>query len=421
MSVSVDKNKFLNQKVLSKTSIALFCVVGMLVSFLFSRALLSVFVILFGANGLRGVHPKEWLKQKWWLLGMAWITLYALSYFWSDDKHLWSQRIEVKLPVMLLPLAFAYLPAFSQRQLKIFTICGCLIFLSAAGYSISFLFGNLEYYLWEYHMAHVLPTPVYNDHIRFSLSVALFIIWCCYYFRHAAVTALKWLMGITVVLLSAYLHLLAARTGLLVWYMFVLGSGVYFGLKKNKGLAFGILIALSAVFYFTITHVPTLKKRVDYFLYTIELYNKGEISGLYSDMGRMISYDVSYRIAKENALTGVGSGDMMAEMKAGYEKWYPQITDEQVLLPHNQFMVVWLAGGMLALLLFVVWIFYPLVELKKSREGFYFFIVWLAMLLPLMVEPMFEVQFGVFVFLFFLLWQRHVMLSQNSKAEIQNV
>jgi O-antigen ligase len=151
------------------------------------------------------------------------------------------------------------------------------------------------------------------------------------------------------------------------------------------------------------------------------MYKKGEISGLYSDMGRIISYDVAGHVVKENAIKGVGSGDMMTEMKQGYEKWYPQITDEQVLLPHNQFLVMLLAGGVPALLFFVAWVFYPLKDIRRNRASFYLVIVWIALLLPLMIEPMLEVQFGVFVYLFFLLWQWHALRNQDSNAEIQKV
>jgi O-antigen ligase len=394
----VDNQKILNHKVISKTNIALLCVIGMIGSFLVSRAFLSFFTFAFGLNALRDVHPKQWLKQKYWLLGVGWVGMYALSWFWTDDKSLWNARFEVKAPVLLLPLAFAFLPAFTVRQLQVFAVSAGTILLSGALYSASFLWGNLEYYLYEYHMAHVLPTPVYNDHIRFSASIALFIVWCAWFWRHTASVAVKWFMAIVAIILSAYLHLLAARTGLIIWYFFLLSWSVYFGLRKNKLIGISIIVAVFTVAFYSFQHVPTLKKRIDYIFYTYDLYQKGEISGIYSDMGRMISYDVAGKVIKSNLAIGVGSGDMMAE-----------ITNEQVLLPHNQFLIVLLAGGIPALLLFLAWVFYPLSEVRKNRHSFYFLVVWFSLLLPLMIEPMLEVQFGLFVYLFFLLWQRHAM------------
>jgi len=405
----VSKSNILQHKILSKTNIAIFCAIGMIGSFLVSRAFLSFFTFAFGVNALRDVHPRQWLKQIYWLLGVSWVAMYALSWFWTEDKTMWSSRFEVKAPILLLPLAFAFLPSFTVRQLQVFAVATGSILLSGAIYSASHLWGNMEYYLYEYHMAHVLPTPVYNDHIRFSVAIALFIIWCAWFWRYASSVAVKWFMAIVAILLSAYLHLLAARTGLIIWYFFLLGWSIYFGLRKNKAIGISVIIAVFAIAYYSFQHVPTLKKRIDYIFYTYDLYKKGEISGIYSDMGRMISYDVAANVIKHNLALGVGSGDMMAEMKHGYEQWYPQITDEQVLLPHNQFLIVLLAGGIPTLLLFLAWIFYPLAELKKNRRSFYFAIVWCALLLPLMIEPMLEVQFGLFVYLFFLLWQRHAM------------
>ena len=99
----MNKNRLPEPKVL-KSWIALTTILVMLLGFFVSRALLSVGMMLFGLNGLIGVHPKQWLKQKWWLLGVLWVGMYLLSYFWSGDIGYWHTRCEVKLPILLLPL-----------------------------------------------------------------------------------------------------------------------------------------------------------------------------------------------------------------------------------------------------------------------------------------------------------------------------
>src|SRR5690606_26487906 len=117
----MNKNSFLPLKVL-KTKGVFIAIIAMVVSFFFSRAALSMTVMLCGFLGLLGVHPRHWLKQTWWLLGAAWVFFFFISGFWSHDMDYWQTRCEVKLPILLLPLAFAFVPAFSHRRKEFFSV-----------------------------------------------------------------------------------------------------------------------------------------------------------------------------------------------------------------------------------------------------------------------------------------------------------
>jgi O-antigen ligase len=208
-------------------------------------------------------------------------------------------------------------------------------------------------------------------------------------------------------ILAVYLHILAARSGLVALYVFAAGWGFYTGMKRSKLLGVGIVAAILLVAVLGIIYVPTLKARFGYLSYTYIIYSEGQRNGNYSDMGRAISYSIAGRIISHRALTGVGAGDMLTEMKQVYQTSYPDVAEAQQLLPHNQFLVVWLGCGIVALVLYVIWWLAPVWRIKLDRDGFYVFMVWLILFLPLIIEPMLEVQFGVFVYVFFLLWQMH--------------
>jgi O-antigen ligase len=201
----------------------------------------------------------------------------------------------------------------------------------------------------------------------------------------------------------------------MLWYLFLVAMVIRLTFRRNKLLGVSIIVALAVFAWLATEYIPTLRNRVGYFNYTYILVNKGEISTVYSDMNRLISYDISARLIKEHPLTGVGAGDIMDEMQKGYDKLYPGTSEELKILPHNQFLTIGLAAGIPAMLLFIAWVFAPLKHIRKNRDGFFFFIVWLVLFLPMLVEPMLEIQYGVFVYLFFLLWQRH-MLVQGREA-----
>jgi hypothetical protein len=95
------------------------------------------------------------------------------------------------------------------------------------------------------------------------------------------------------------------------------------------------------------------------------------------------------------------------------------VQQQDILLPHNQFLIVALGCGVPALLVFTLWVFMPLRQLRRNRASFFFLMVWLILFLQLAIEPVFEVQYGVFVYLFFLLLFRKQLpriVTPGSKA-----
>ena len=409
----MNKSNLLIRNLVSKTNVAIFCAIGMVCTFLVSRAVLSCFVFVFGFNAIRDINPKNWKKDIWWIMGVIWFLMYALSFFWTMDTDNWHTRVEVKLPVLLLPLAFYFLPAFNRKQIQWFVLCSALLVLGSVAYSISFFIKDPSYYSEQYVYSHVLPTLVYGDHIRYSLFVALYIVWLASVFNDLGQKWMKAFVVITIVLLSVYLHILAARTGLIVWYIFVASWCLRFSFKKNMKLGVAIIFLLIVSSAMAIKYIPTLEKRVWYMRHTYELYTSGKAQSGYSDMGRLISYSIASKLIANNAIIGVGAGDILFEMNKGYDRWQPDVPQEYRLIPHNQFMIVCLGCGVLTLLVFILWVFWPLVWIRKSPKGFHLFIIWISLFLAMMVEPMLEVQFGVFVYLFFLLWSKHTAVISN--------
>jgi len=400
----VSKNTFLNNKLVSKTNIAIILAILAMLGFLVYRPLNSAATTLFGINALWNINPKHWLRQKWWWCCVIWVATYAITYFWSTDMHSWNERIDIKLPFLLLPLSFALLPKFSTKQLFILTISIAFMLLVGAGYSTYFYIKSSAYYIHQYEFSGTLPTPAESDHIVFSLCISLFIVWSVYFFPYIKTVYWKWFIAITAILLGLYLHLLSAKTGLVTLYIFLFSWVIYLIIKKNRMMAFGVIAALAIFSFFAWNYIPTFRQKILYVKYTYILYRQGEITGNYSDMGRVVSDKIAIRLIEEHPLRGVGAGDILEEMKKGYDRWYPQIKEEQRLFPHNQFLSSGVGCGILSIVMLAIVAIFPMLSITKSRQGFFSFVIALMLFVPLLVEPFLEIQFGVFVYLFFLLW-----------------
>lgn len=402
-----NKSNLLNNKLLSKTNIAIVCLLAMLMGFFLSRAVMSISMIALGVIIIFTSNPKLWIKNRYWILGAIWVGFYILSLFWSEEKTFWWRRVEVKMPILLIPAVFCCLPAFTVRQLRFFTITTGIVLLLSTIYTLKYLYFDTANLVEQYRFAKVLPTLA-HDHIRYSLLIALFIVWSLFVWRHLSKPQ-RIFVAIADVLLAIFLHILAVRTGLLALYLFVIIYAFYkmFGSGLVLGLVILGLIGVAGVVSYK--YVPTVRNKVDYVVYSAKMYEKGEHTGNYSDIGRVLSYEIAWDIIKDNKLKGVGAGEMMQEMDKGYTRMHPYVIQPDRKMPHNQFLCVALGCGLIALLFFTLWMFEPLTSVRLGRDGFFLFSVWMILFALMNVEPMLEIQKGIFAHLFFLLMMRHVI------------
>ena len=101
-------------------------------------------------------------------------------------------------------------------------------------YSVSFLIRDPAYYISQYKQSHVLPTLPKYDHIRASLAIVLFFIWSVYVWPSLQGKATKWVVGTSLFLLVIYVHILAAKSGMVSLYIFVVLWGIYLSLMVES-------------------------------------------------------------------------------------------------------------------------------------------------------------------------------------------
>jgi O-antigen ligase len=179
---------------------------------------------------------------------------------------------------------------------------------------------------------------------------------------------------------------------------------IFFKLGHYSRLWSAVLLLL--LFLIPITayfSLKTFRSKIHYVIYEVQQWkSQKQFDYNLSDAGRLISYKMGLAIIEHHPVSGVGAGDVRTAMKEQYNSSRPDVPEENILVPHNQFLYTALAVGIPFTILLVFMVVAPF--FTRSNNSLYLsitsFILWVAM----MVEAMLEIQFGIFVYLFFILF-----------------
>ncbi|HEV7783021.1 MAG TPA: O-antigen ligase family protein [Chitinophagaceae bacterium] len=395
-----------------RSTIIFVLIIIMMTALFFSRAVLSVSMMAFVAGSFfhKGIK-KQFLRffSSPLLWGMSFLFFIPLlSGLWSTDRQEWMDVVRTKLPLLFFPLAFAGYGIgyrFTSKQWGglgyIFTglVTGGVC-LSLFNYSVDFAAINKSYL-----SAKTIVTPLENDHVRFSWLVSVAILlagWLCVEKRKEN-TTLVYCLAAVVILLVVYLHVLAVRTGLFSFYIMVAGTAIWLIIKKIRwqwGLGLLLLvIALPAVAYKTI---PTFRNRVKYFLYDRSFFNKGEYWPGSTDAVRIISLKAGWNVMQQHPVKGVGFGDVLPVTKTWYGEHYPEMIESDKIYPSGEWMIYGAAAGWPGFLLFSCCMLVPFFIQTNNKLPWWLLNATAA--LSFLFDIGLEVQFGVFIYSFVILW-----------------
>jgi O-antigen ligase len=399
----------------SRNTILLLLLMAMLSSVFISRAALSVSMGLFVITAFLHNNIKKQLTvylSSPLLWGMSLLFLLPLiSGLWSTDKKVWMELVRIKLPLLFLPLAFAGPFAFSRQQWKRLAVFFIAIITTGTVWSMIQYAADMTDIQAAYLKAKTIPTPLHNDHVRFSWLVSTAILLAAWLCRREWMQYKKWSLvwSIVAVWLIVFLHILAARTGLLCLYAMLLVTSVWWLIKKvNRRSAswkYGIaglliIILLPVLAWYTL---PTFQNRVKYFRYDFSYAGKVQYLPGGNDAMRVISLKTGWQVMNNHAATGVGYGDVLQEVNALYEKNYPQMTAaDKLLYPSSEWLVYGAACGWGGLLLFSCCMVIPFLIQVKNKGLWY--LLNLSTAISFLFDIGLDVQYGVFVYAFIILW-----------------
>ena len=391
--------------------ICLVSILIMLTGLLFSRFLLSSGLIIFVVSCFVGDSVKNKITNFFyqpllWSMSLLFV-LPLLSGLWSEDTLKWSQILRIKLPLFLLPLCVAGLDDLRKEDWEKIAFSFLSLVLIGAGWSLWQYLQDVQLVQAAYLRAQTIQTPLGNDHVRFSLLVSIAILTAVFL---SVQNQKKLAKGIVVglwlaaFLLMIYLHVLAARTGLICFYVASLIAITWFLIKLKRtwryAWVFALIIAIPFVSWFAF---PTFKNRISYVRYDLTSIRDSVYRTGSNDGNRLVSIKAGWELQKEHPLAGVGFGDIETETRKWYLANYPQMTDTDRILPSSEWMIYGDGAGWPGFMLFSMIMVIPF--FSRAREAN---ICWVLLNISIALSYLFdiglEVQYGIFIHAFILLW-----------------
>lgn len=389
--------------------ILFYCCIIMLIALFFSRALLSGTIVAFTVVSFCHSAIKKHLRQFFsspLLWGMSLLFfLPLLSGLWSSDKHEWSLIILIKLPLFLLPLSFAGPISFSKKQWEWLAYFFIIIIAAGSAWSMFNYIPDAVAINANYLKAKSIITPLENDHIRFSWLVAvalLFSVWLSYS-KKKENKIVSWSLVIIAVWLVIFLHILAARTGLLSFYIMLACALIWGLIKKMKPVySIALFVFFLAIPFLAYKALPSFQNRIKYFLYEIDYFKKANYLPGANDAVRVISIKAGWNVMKQNAVTGTGFGDVIGDTKKWYDEHYPEMNERDKIYPSSEWMMYGSGCGLPGFLIFSFVMLIPF--FIRTSNPLLWYLGNTTAAFSLLFDIGLEVQFGVFIYSFIVLW-----------------
>lgn len=368
----------------------------LIVALLTSKFLLTIGMLALVALGLVRKDLKtvwqNFISNKTLVALTAIFFIVLISGLYSENIVYLSERLRIKLPFLLLPIAIAGLPKFTDRQYfsLLYLLVG-LVVISCVGVGVNYAM-NFEAINYNIGRSGSIPTPI--SHIRFSLLVALAFFASIYLYYnnfYLKFSSEKYLQLACALFLLIFIHMLSVRSGILALYLAGFALIVRYIFLTKRYLIGGIMaLAIVALPILAFQFSPGFRAQAYLMQHNyIEFFIRKNV-GEYSDTQRLASYQMAFEAAKSSPLIGVGVGDIKDATEVAYAKHYPTADPK---LPHNQFLFFYTATGLLGLLLFVIAFFVPLFHRKRYLDVL-FLAFYTIVFTSFMVENTLETAIG---------------------------
>jgi hypothetical protein len=154
-----------------------------------------------------------------------------------------------------------------------------------------------------------------------------------------------------------------------------------------------------------------IEKRIDKILFEYSTFRVGGNPNGHSVFQRLEFWKAGWAIAKTHPWSGVGTGDVKQAFNDQYSISQSRLDEKHRLRAHNQYLTIWVALGIVGLLLLLTMLIYPFIKWRTNLLYTSFLII---IGLSCLTEDTLESEAGVMFFAFF-----YIFLLLVSKQALQ--
>ena len=371
----------------------------MIPAIIYSRALITICYVIIAVMAILVQIRENRFSFNKYLAGLGLVGLsIVLSGINSDNIEQWWNHTVIKIPFLVMPLAFMILAPIPKEVIRNLHLILLVVLSISALPPLLDILQNHEVILDRISRGQPIDTPI--EHVKYSMFLAYGImsalIWTIYYRSELSTSQVKcfWIGG---AFLFIMMHLLAVRTGLVILYASLIMLGVHVAwIRKIAFHKVAAAMVVGVVSVFLLIQTPMIKSKLGYMFYDWEQYaNNGGAN--YSDSERLFSLKTGLALFSENVLLGTGIGDLFDSCEEVYQQ---QSRSAIINYPHSQFIYQLAGTGLIGFGLFIGGYLYPLI---RRHNKFYFLLMtlYLNYTLSFLVENSLERSMSVAFFIVF--------------------
>ena len=383
---------------LSQYLLLLACLAG-IAGLLASRALIAIAPIVGVVAALANPQLQRaipgYFRNGAAMRAAALVVFLFISGFYTTELLVWRHELFRDLTWLAVPLAFTLaVPLTRGQRLAV----GSVFVLSVAALGLATLaqyWQNPASANEDILYGRNMPVFTHIFHITFGVMLALAAFWGMGLRRHGL--ARPWLRAallaaVAVAVLT--LHVLAYRTGLLVFYAALLAVVVRLLVRRNLGLGLALLVLLVASPWAAYRELESVRQRVDSTFWDVGQLTEGhDINGT-SLSRRLVAIETARQVIARHWLVGVAPADARAAMMHQYDWQGFGLLPENRIEVHNQFLQAMVGGGVLGLALLLVVMFWPLTRpWARRRPAIALFLLMQAT--SMLVDAPLDLQLGL--------------------------
>ena len=145
---------------------------------------------------------------------------------------------------------------------------------------------------------------------------------------------------------------------------------------------------------------PGIKTRLHRFLIGYKNYKENGNPSGNSLIQRLVYWESSIQIIKDNFWTGIGTGDIEPVFFKYYETISSNLSTENRGISHNQYLNFMVSYGIFGLIWFLIVLIYPF-SLQAARKNYYYIIFMSILLISMLTADTIKNQAGITLYAFF--------------------